>query len=152
MSGCIGASTGPGRRAFWNDIHEVRLEVYPTSTLRFSHPLLDAILASDVEGLLDEVCVPKGHRGLLYVDEVNLLPDHLVDLLLDVAASGINHVERDGISHRHEVRDRGRVQRKSDRPIAAIDAGLEPLQPTNAADEIDAFIEARVTDAQDRSN
>jgi magnesium chelatase subunit I len=38
------------------------------------------------------------------VDEVNLLPDHLVDLLLDAAASGINHVERDGISHRHAAR------------------------------------------------
>jgi magnesium chelatase subunit D len=45
----------------------------------------------------------RAHGGLLYVDEVNLLPDHLVDLLLDVAASGENHVERDGISHRHEA-------------------------------------------------
>ncbi|MCO2859736.1 magnesium chelatase [Pseudomonas aeruginosa] len=42
--------------------------------------------------------------GVLYVDEVNLLPDHLVDLLLDVAASGVNLVERDGISHRHPAR------------------------------------------------
>ncbi len=43
----------------------------------------------------------RAHNGILYVDEVNLLPDHLVDLLLDVAASGINHVERDGITHEH---------------------------------------------------
>ncbi|PVZ20030.1 MULTISPECIES: ATP-binding protein [unclassified Pseudomonas] len=42
--------------------------------------------------------------GVLYVDEVNLLPDHLVDLLLDVAASGVNRVERDGISHQHPAR------------------------------------------------
>ncbi|WP_160285730.1 ATP-binding protein [Pseudomonas knackmussii] len=42
--------------------------------------------------------------GVLYVDEVNLLPDHLVDLLLDVAASGVNHVERDGLSHSHPAR------------------------------------------------
>lgn len=42
--------------------------------------------------------------GVLYVDEVNLLADHLVDLLLDVAASGVNRVERDGISHRHAAR------------------------------------------------
>lgn len=42
--------------------------------------------------------------GVLYVDEVNLLPDGLVDLLLDVAASGTNRVERDGLSHRHAAR------------------------------------------------
>jgi magnesium chelatase subunit I len=46
----------------------------------------------------------KADGGVLYVDEVNLLPDHLVDLLLDVAASGVNIVERDGISHRHPAR------------------------------------------------
>jgi len=45
----------------------------------------------------------KAHKGLLYVDEVNLLPDALVDLLLDAAASGVNHIERDGISHQHEA-------------------------------------------------
>ncbi|MGF6757060.1 ATP-binding protein [Paraburkholderia sp. GAS42] len=43
----------------------------------------------------------KAHRGVLYVDEVNLLPDTLVDALLDAAASGVNTVERDGISHSH---------------------------------------------------
>lgn len=43
----------------------------------------------------------KAHGGVLYVDEVNLLPDSLVDQLLDVAASGTNRVERDGISHSH---------------------------------------------------
>ncbi|SQF98403.1 magnesium chelatase, subunit ChII [Paucimonas lemoignei] len=46
----------------------------------------------------------KADGGVLYVDEVNLLADHLVDLLLDVAASGVNLVERDGISHRHAAR------------------------------------------------
>ncbi|HVF74346.1 MAG TPA: AAA family ATPase [Acidimicrobiales bacterium] len=44
------------------------------------------------------------HGGVLYVDEVNLLPDHLVDVLLDVAVSGVNRVERDGISHSHPSR------------------------------------------------
>ena len=42
--------------------------------------------------------------GVLYVDEVNLLPDHLVDLLLDVAASGVNRVERESVSHEHPSR------------------------------------------------
>ncbi|PIG09541.1 ATP-binding protein [Comamonas sp. 26] len=46
----------------------------------------------------------QAHQGLLYVDEVNLLPDGLVDLLLDVSASGINRVERDGVSHQHAAR------------------------------------------------
>jgi magnesium chelatase subunit I len=46
----------------------------------------------------------RAHRGFLYIDEVNLLEDHLVDLLLDVAASGENVVEREGISLRHPAR------------------------------------------------
>ncbi|WP_377294807.1 magnesium chelatase ATPase subunit I [Rhizobium sp. SG2393] len=44
------------------------------------------------------------NRGFLYVDEVNLLEDHLVDLLLDAAASGVNVVEREGLSVRHAAR------------------------------------------------
>ncbi|MHB1486288.1 MAG: AAA family ATPase [Acidimicrobiales bacterium] len=44
------------------------------------------------------------HGGVLYVDEINLLPDHLVDVLLDVATSGVNRVEREGISHVHPAR------------------------------------------------
>ena len=46
----------------------------------------------------------RANRGFLYIDEVNLLEDHLVDLLLDVAASGENVVEREGISIRHPAR------------------------------------------------
>jgi magnesium chelatase subunit D len=44
------------------------------------------------------------HRGILYIDEVNLLPDHLVDALLDAATTGINVVEREGISFAHPAR------------------------------------------------
>jgi magnesium chelatase subunit I len=46
----------------------------------------------------------RANRGFLYVDEVNLLEDHLVDLLIDVAASGENLVEREGLSVRHPAR------------------------------------------------
>jgi magnesium chelatase subunit D len=46
----------------------------------------------------------RAHRGILYVDEVNLLHDHLVDVLLDAAAMGASHVEREGVSVRHAAR------------------------------------------------
>ena len=46
----------------------------------------------------------RAHRGILYIDEVNLLEDHLVDILLDVAASGINVVERESVSFSHPAR------------------------------------------------
>ncbi|HLH66732.1 MAG TPA: VWA domain-containing protein [Solirubrobacteraceae bacterium] len=46
----------------------------------------------------------RAHRGILYVDEVNLLPDHLVDALLDAAASGVARVERDSVSVAHAAR------------------------------------------------
>ncbi|HEX9832441.1 MAG TPA: AAA family ATPase, partial [Mycobacterium sp.] len=46
----------------------------------------------------------RAHGGVLYVDEVNLLHDHLVDVLLDAAAMGRVHVERDGVSHSHDAR------------------------------------------------
>ncbi|MEM7599166.1 MAG: magnesium chelatase ATPase subunit I [Pseudomonadota bacterium] len=46
----------------------------------------------------------KANRGYLYIDEVNLLEDHIVDLLLDVAQSGVNAVEREGLSIRHAAR------------------------------------------------
>jgi magnesium chelatase subunit D len=46
----------------------------------------------------------RAHRGILYIDEVNLLEDHLVDILLDVAASGVNVVERESVSYAHPAR------------------------------------------------
>ncbi|WP_219059769.1 ATP-binding protein [Pseudomonas sp. UMAB-08] len=64
---------------------------------------LDAVLGEGRAQFSPGV-LAKADGGVLYVDEVNLLADHLVDLLLDVAASGTNIVERDGISHRHPAR------------------------------------------------
>jgi magnesium chelatase subunit D len=56
------------------------------------------------EKRFDPGLLHSAHGGVLYVDEINLLPDHLVDLLLDVAASGVNRVEREGVSHSHPSR------------------------------------------------
>lgn len=64
---------------------------------------LQKVLA-EREATFHEGLLAKAHGGVMYVDEVNLLPDILVDLLLDVAASGVNIVERDGISHSHSAR------------------------------------------------
>lgn len=58
----------------------------------------------DGKVVLSPGLVARAHEGVLYVDEVNLLPDALVDALLDVAASGVNTVERDGISQQHAAR------------------------------------------------
>ena len=67
-------------------------------TLSVEHALRDGTLR------LAPGLVARAHLGVLYVDEANLLPDALVDALLDVAASGVNTVERDGISHQHAAR------------------------------------------------
>ncbi|MFD1382302.1 AAA family ATPase [Rhodanobacter aciditrophus] len=69
----------------------------------------DRLLGSlDIESVLQDKqaqfrpgLLAAAHQGILYVDEVNLLPDGLVDQLLDVSASGVNRVERDGVSHQH---------------------------------------------------
>ena len=67
-------------------------------TIDIEKALTDGVKAFE-PGLL-----AKANRGILYVDEVNLLDDHLVDILLDSAASGWNTVEREGISIRHPAR------------------------------------------------
>ncbi|MDO5290443.1 MAG: ATP-binding protein [Pseudomonadota bacterium] len=69
-----------------------------TGTLDLQHALAGQAVRF-APGLL-----ARAHGGVLYVDEINLLPDALVDVLLDAAASGQNVVERDGISHTHPAR------------------------------------------------
>jgi magnesium chelatase subunit D len=64
---------------------------------------LERALASGTHGFAPGL-LAGAHRGILYVDEVNLLPDHLVDVMLDAAAMGRNHVERDGVSASHPAR------------------------------------------------
>ena len=92
-----------------SDLHITNLNRMVTLPLGASEEMVTGTI--DLQKVLGEQQVnfapgllSKAHKGLLYVDEVNLLPDALVDLLLDAAASGINHIERDGISHQHEAK------------------------------------------------
>ena len=64
---------------------------------------LERALAQGVKAF-EPGLLARAHRGFLYIDEVNLLEDHIVDLLLDVAASGENVVEREGVSIRHPAK------------------------------------------------
>jgi len=62
------------------------------------------LLLAEAQRRFEPGLLARAHRGILYADEVNLLPDHLVDVILDAAASGVNVVERDGASFAHEAR------------------------------------------------
>jgi magnesium chelatase subunit D len=65
---------------------------------------LDLGRALNGEKAFEAGLLARAHQGILYVDEVNLLPDHLVDALLDAAASGVSRVERDAVSAVHDAR------------------------------------------------
>lgn len=70
----------------------------PAGTIDIESALRDGIKAFE-PGLL-----AKANRGILYVDEVNLLEDNLVDVVLDSAAGGVNTVEREGVSISHPAK------------------------------------------------
>ena len=95
----------------------------------------------------------RANRGFLYIDEINLLEDHIVDLLLDVAASGENVVERDGLSVRHAARfvmvGSGNPEEGELRPQLLDRFGLsvEVRTPSELAERIDVV---RRRDAFDR--
>ena len=113
VRGCPVNSEKPGEVPDWAGLETKRTHTIPT-------PVVDLPLGASedrVTGALDmEKALTKGvkafeagllaraNRGYLYIDEVNLLEDHIVDLLLDVAQSGENVVERDGLSIRHPAR------------------------------------------------
>ena len=85
------------------------------------------------------------NRGFLYIDEANLLEDHLVDLLLDVAASGVNVVEREGLSIRHAARfvlvGSGNPEEGELRPQLLDRFGLsvEVSSPTEISDRVEVI-------------
>ncbi|TFF95225.1 MAG: hypothetical protein EU544_03185, partial [Promethearchaeota archaeon] len=64
---------------------------------------IDKVLTEGIRALHPGL-LAKANRGILYIDEINLLQDHIVDVLLDTAASGVNIIEREGISVSHPAR------------------------------------------------
>jgi magnesium chelatase subunit I len=119
VAGCRYACD-PGRESAWCEDCRARALAGPLETRHAPVPVIDLPLGATedrVVGALDlERALTRGerafepgllaraNRGFLYIDEVNLLEDHLVDLLIDVAASGENVVEREGLSVRHPAR------------------------------------------------
>jgi magnesium chelatase subunit I len=113
VEGCPVNSASPDEVPKWVELDRMHLVERPT-------PVVDLPLGAGedrVTGALDiERALTRGekafepgllaraNRGYLYIDEVNLLEDHLVDLLLDVAQTGVNSVEREGLSIRHPAR------------------------------------------------
>lgn len=113
VAGCPVNSAHEGDIPAWAQVSDTAIIEKPT-------PVIDLPLGATedrVVGALDiEKALTRGekafepgllaraNRGYLYIDEVNLLEDHLVDLLLDVAQSGLNVVEREGLSIRHAAR------------------------------------------------
>jgi magnesium chelatase subunit D len=89
-----------------SEMRPVRLVELPvgTSTDRLAGTLDIEKALSEGRKAFEPGLLAAAHRSILYVDEINLLSDHLVDLLLDVAAMGVNHVEREGVSVRHPSR------------------------------------------------
>ncbi|WP_225438872.1 ATP-binding protein, partial [Candidatus Frankia nodulisporulans] len=97
------ASTSPVAVSVVRPVRLVELPVGASEDRVTGSLDLDRALADGVS-VLRPGLLAAAHRGILYVDEVNLLGDHLVDVLLDAAATGVAHVERDGVSARHPAR------------------------------------------------
>ncbi|MDN5698439.1 MAG: ATP-binding protein [Rubrobacter sp.] len=97
---------GPHSPEAPRETRPVRLVELPVgaSTDRLAGTLDIERALSEGEKAFEPGLLAAAHRGILYVDEVNLLSDHLVDLLLDVAAMGVNYVEREGVSVKHPAR------------------------------------------------
>ncbi|MGC9538757.1 putative cobaltochelatase [Streptomyces sp. UG1] len=94
------AQTGPGTR---RPARMVELPVGASEDRLVGALDIERALAEGVKAF-EPGLLADAHRGILYVDEVNLLHDHLVDLLLDAAAMGASYVEREGVSVRHAAR------------------------------------------------
>ena len=146
----------------WAEVTDRRLKDKPTPVIDLPLGATEdrVVGALDIERALaqgekafEPGLLAKANRGYLYIDEVNLLDDHLVDLLLDVAQSGVNVIEREGLSITHAARfvlvGSGNPEEGELRPQLLDRFGLsvEVTSPT----DIDTRIEViRRRDAYDR--
>ena len=110
----------PGSSGNWCQACRERMPTHPVVSRLAPVPVVDLPLGATEDRLVGALdleqalahgvkafepgLLARANRGFLYIDEANLLEDHLVDLLLDVAASGENVVEREGLSVRHPAR------------------------------------------------
>lgn len=110
IAGCLYNSATLKDRPEFAEHLEDKVEAVPTPVVDLPLGVTEdrVVGALDIERALtkgekhfEPGLLARAHRGYLYIDEVNLLEDHIVDLLLDVAASGENVVEREGLSVRH---------------------------------------------------
>jgi magnesium chelatase subunit I len=113
VEGCPVNSASPENCPEWAEIGSKRIVKRPTPVIDLPLGVTEdrVVGALDIERALtrgekafEPGLLARANRGYLYIDEVNLLEDHIVDLLLDVAQSGENVVEREGLSIRHPAR------------------------------------------------
>jgi magnesium chelatase subunit I len=113
VEGCPVNSARPEDCPEWAEIGSKRIVKRPTPVIDLPLGVTEdrVVGALDIERALtrgekafEPGLLARANRGYLYIDEVNLLEDHIVDLLLDVAQSGENVVEREGLSIRHPAR------------------------------------------------
>ncbi len=100
---CLAAANGKARASELVGVPVVDLPLGATEDRVVGALDLERALSQGVKAF-EPGLLARANRGYLYIDEVNLLEDHLVDLLIDVAASGENVVEREGLSVRHPAR------------------------------------------------
>ena len=113
VEGCPVNSAHPDQCPDWAHVTSTKIITRPTPVIDLPLGVTEdrVVGALDIERALtrgekafEPGLLARANRGYLYIDEVNLLEDHIVDLLLDVAQSGENVVEREGLSIRHAAR------------------------------------------------
>ncbi|MFX0141477.1 MAG: ATP-binding protein, partial [Candidatus Hodarchaeota archaeon] len=135
------------------DMRLVNLPLGVTEDMVCGSLSIDKVLTEGIKSL-NPGLLAKANRGILYIDEINLLQDHIVDTLLDASASGVNIIEREGISVMHPARfiligsmnpEEGEL-----RPQIADRLGLEVKIKAPQDSQLRAEITKRVIDFDDK--